>query len=112
VETREHVYVFWHCNGRDDLSRVRDIGMGGLFIETTKPKEVGVITNLHFLVDEGQIRADAIVRHVERGGGLGLKFTAVSDDDRANLAALMSRLRSSTYSARPNDNQKEQRETY
>ena len=44
-------------------------------------------------VQEGQIRADAVVRHVKPGGGLGLKFQAVSEKDRPNLAALMKRLR-------------------
>jgi hypothetical protein len=34
------------------------------------------------------------VRHVKPGDGLGLKFQAVSEKDRPNLAALMKRLRS------------------
>jgi hypothetical protein len=38
------------------------MSMGGLFIETPEPKAQGVLTRLHFLVQEGQIRADAIVR--------------------------------------------------
>lgn len=91
----QNVWVYWNCDGRDDVSRVRDISMGGLFIETGKSKELGVATNLHFLVQEGQIRADAVVRHTVTGGGLGLKFIAVSEEDRRNLSALMTRLRSS-----------------
>ena len=46
-----------------------------------------------FLVKEGQIRADAIVRHMRPGIGLGLKFTALSEQDRPKLAALLNRLR-------------------
>jgi len=46
-----------------------------------------------FLVKEGQIRADAIVRHTRPGIGLGLKFTALSEQDRPKLAALLNRLR-------------------
>jgi hypothetical protein len=53
--------------------------MGGLFIETPKAKHVGATTKLYFLVEEGQIRADAVVRHVKSGCGLGLKFNAVSE---------------------------------
>jgi hypothetical protein len=67
--------------------------MGGLFIETTKPRPIGVTANLHFLVPEGEIKADAVVRHVEPNRGLGLKFTAMSEHDRPHLEALMRRLR-------------------
>jgi hypothetical protein len=86
------VWVYWECNGDRDLSRVVDLSAGGLFLETPKIKRLGATTNLHFLVQEGQIRADAIVRHVKPGGGLGLKFKAVSEKDRQNLQALMRRL--------------------
>ena len=94
VETGRSVWAYWECNGDPDLSRVMDISMGGLFIETHKPKRVGSTTSVHFLVEEGEIRADAVVRHVNPGHGLGLKFNAVSDKDRRNLEALMERLRS------------------
>jgi hypothetical protein len=33
------------------------------------------------------------VRHMLRGRGAGLKFTAVSDGDRSHLVSLVSRLR-------------------
>ena len=96
VESKNDVWVYWEGSGDRDLSRVMDLSIGGLFIQTPKPKRIGSTTNLHFLVQEGQIRADAVVRHVKPGGGLGLKFRAVSEKDRPNLAALMRRLRSST----------------
>ncbi len=94
VESKNDVWVYWEGSGDRDLSRVMDLSIGGLFIQTRKPKRIGSTTNLHFLVQEGQIRADAVVRHVKPGGGLGLKFKAVSEKDRPNLAALMRRLRS------------------
>jgi hypothetical protein len=49
---------------------------------------------LDFLVQEGRIKADAVVRHVRRGDGLGLRFIAVGEEDRQRLKALLSRLRS------------------
>ncbi len=94
VESGKHVWVYWECNGDRDLSRVMDLSLGGLFIETSKIESLGATTNLHFLVQEGQIRADAVVRHVKPGGGLGLKFKAVSEKDCSNLEKLMRRLRS------------------
>jgi len=56
-------------------------------------------TKLDFLVQEGQIRTEAIVRHSEPGKGLGLKFTAVTEQDWPHLAALLARLRSLSRSS-------------
>jgi hypothetical protein len=55
------------------------------------------MTRLDFLVAEGQIRADAIVRHAKSGSGLGLKFTALNEQDRPKLAALITRLRQTQH---------------
>jgi hypothetical protein len=69
------------------------MSLGGLFVETPTSRGLGSIVKLEFLVQEGRVRADAVVRRVEPGRGLALKFTAVSDEDRPHLAALMNRLR-------------------
>jgi hypothetical protein len=55
----------------------RNFSLGGLFVETSKSNGVGSTTTLDFLVREGQIRVDAVVRRVKPSRGLGLKFTAV-----------------------------------
>jgi PilZ domain len=90
----QDVWVCWQCNGRDDISRVRDLSLGGLFLETPVIRAIGSPTKIDFLVGEGQIRTDAVVRHVVPGRGLGLKFTAVTEQDRHKFAALLRRLRS------------------
>ena len=90
--------MYWQCHGREDVSSVRDMSMGGLFLETPQPRAEGVLTRLHFLVQEGQIRADAIVRHAKSGDGLGLKFVALNEQDRPKLAALLTRLRGTHHS--------------
>jgi hypothetical protein len=79
--------------GRDDISRVRDLGLGGLFFDTRKTRAIGTTVKVDFLVQEGQIRADAVVRHRLPDRGWGLKFTAITEQDRPRLAALMRRLR-------------------
>ncbi len=94
VEASAEVWVYWECNYRKDVSRVRNVGMGGLFLETPRPLAKGQTTTLHFLVGEGQIRAEASIQHVTPGKGLGMRFTAVHQQDRAPLAALLNRLRS------------------
>jgi PilZ domain len=73
---------------------VRDLSLGGLFLETPVVRAIGSPTKIDFLVGEGQIRTDAVVRHVVPGRGLGLKFTAVTEQDRMKFAALLRRLRS------------------
>src|SRR5712671_517106 len=92
VETRVDVWVHWGSKGREETSRVRDLSLGGLFVETAKSTAVGASVNLYFLVQEGQIKAEAVVRHVKRGG-LGLKFSAMADKDQKHLKVLVARLR-------------------
>ena len=94
IPLRQDVWVCWQCNGRDDVSRVRDLSLGGLFLETPTLRAVGSSTKVDFLVSEGQIRADAVVRHRLAGRGLGLKFTSVTEQDRRKFASLLRRLRS------------------
>jgi PilZ domain-containing protein len=99
VEAPSDVWVYWKCNGREDLSRVRNISLGGLFLETDRSTSAGAPAKLHFLVPEGQIRADSVVRRAAPGIGLGLKFLAVSEQDRPHLTALMARLRGLKHSS-------------
>ena len=94
VAKPDGVWVYWNCRGREDTSRVRDLSTGGLFVETEVMRDVDATIRLDFLVEEGQIRAKAVVRHVEPGSGLGLKFTGLTEEDGPRLTALMSRLRS------------------
>lgn len=88
----DNVWIIWSCDGRDEISHVGDLSLGGLFVETASPRAVGATTTLDFLVQEGQIRADAVVRHLRPGHGVGLKFTALKDGDGAHLVALLKRL--------------------
>jgi len=91
----EDIWVCWRCNGREDVSRVLDISIDGLFVETLRLKvKEGMPAKLDFLVQEGSIKADAVVRHIKDGSGLGLRFLAVPDEDRQRLKALLRRLRS------------------
>lgn len=87
------VWVYWRCHGQEDVSLVQNMSMGGLFLETQQERAPGTEARLHFLAQEGQIRADAVVCHTRAGAGLGLKFTALREQDRPKLAALLTRLR-------------------
>ena len=102
AQADDGVYAFWHYNGGTALSHVRDLNMGGIFIETPLQKDLGASVELYLLVGEGQIHAKALVRHVEPNHGLGLKFIALSEQDRTLFVALMRRMYSaSAQSAAP-----------
>ena len=92
VDAPEVVWVIWSCDGHDEISHVRDLSFGGLFVETPSPRAVGATAVLDFLVQEGQIRAYAVVRHLRPGHGVGLEFTAMMDGDSTQLAGLLRRL--------------------
>jgi hypothetical protein len=68
------------------------LSLGGLFVETAKPTAPSASLKLYFLVQEGQIKAEAVVRHV-KSGGVGLKFSAMGNEDQKRLKTLIARLR-------------------
>ena len=94
VAAPSDLWAFWNCKKHDGLSRVLDLSLGGLCLSLEKSERlvVGEKVHINFLAPEGQIRADAVVRHV-KPGSLGLKFVAISDEDRPHLTALMTRVR-------------------
>src|SRR5258706_3761245 len=73
------VWVCWNCNGREDISGVRDMSIGGLFLHTQLRPATGTPMKIHFLVQEGQNRADALVRHARPDPDLGLKITGLTE---------------------------------
>ena len=101
VDAPEGVRVYWSCPERSDVSRIQNLSFGGVYIVTHKPQSVGAKAEIDFLVEDGQIRTKAVVRHVESASGMGLQFTGVAQDDRPHLGALLTRLRSLSRS-RPN----------
>jgi hypothetical protein len=94
----EDVWVLWQCNGSEDVSRISDLSTGGLFLQTPNPRPTGVSVRLDFLVQEGEIKAEATVRHAKPGVGVGLKFLALSEPGKPRLEALLTRLRSLAHS--------------
>ena len=87
------VWVYWESPTGRDVSRVKDLSPSGLFIETRARKREGDLLSLHFLVQEGQIRAEAIVKHNTTGRGLGMKINSIPSQDAPHLHRLLMRLR-------------------
>jgi len=92
VETPHGVWVYWRCGRAEDTSRVRDMGVGGVFIETKKTLPMDATVELNFLVEDGGIVAKAAVRYVLPGVGVGLQFKNVRTEDQPYFAAMIKRI--------------------
>jgi hypothetical protein len=58
-------------------SRVEGFSIEGAFIASHEAMAVGSRFDLHFLLPEGQIRVQAIVRKVREGRGMGVEFVSM-----------------------------------
>jgi hypothetical protein len=91
------VWVYWECGGFGDVSRVRDLSTGGIFIETSRRRKKGDLVQVHFLVPEGQISLDGVVAQAKPSEGLGLKFQALATRDITKLSLLLERVRAAFH---------------
>ena len=92
IPTPKGVWVSWQNGGKQCVSRVRDLNIGGLFIEATTPPPVGTSITLLFSVPEGEIRSSAIVKNIAPREGMGVQFVAMSQEHAVRLQTLFSRL--------------------
>lgn len=84
--------VAWEAGGKRTVSRVRTMGLGGLYISTQEPPAVGEVLRLVFELPDGEVRARAQVCSSESGRGMGVSFTSMSQETRAKLDHLLKRL--------------------
>ena len=82
----------WYGGDLQLFSRVKTLGMGGLFISAIDPPPVGTKIRLAFEVPGGSVKADAIVRDIIPGEGLGVEFTRMDLGGKLLLQKLMNRL--------------------
>jgi hypothetical protein len=92
VETPLGVWAAWQAGAEKRVSRVRDLNVGGVYIDDAVTAPLGSAVSVLLSVPEGEIRSDALVRNVKVGKGMGLEFTKMSEVTRARLHALVSRL--------------------
>jgi hypothetical protein len=84
--------VAWYGNGQQRDSRVRTLGMGGMFLAGAHVAPVGTTLRLVFEVPGGMVQAEAVVRSVTPGEGMGVEFTKLNTNDRVLLERLLKRL--------------------
>jgi PilZ domain len=84
--------VAWYGGGDQQVSRVKTLGMGGVFLSGSRVKPVGTSLRLVFQVPGGIVQAEAVVRSVSPGEGMGVEFTNMNPQDRDLLERLLRRL--------------------
>jgi len=92
IATPKGVWVAWQDGKQQNVSRVRDLNVGGLFIATPTPLALGSNVTLLLSVPEGEIRSRAVVRNVITGEGMGVQFTELSQQDTIRVEKLVARL--------------------
>jgi PilZ domain len=96
IEISDGVWIIWRCGGREMVSTVENISPGGLFAECASPRPFGATVEVYFLVPEGKIAGEAVVKHSQTGRGIGLRFTRILETDRMRMVGLIRRLRSAS----------------
>ena len=92
IPTPQGVWVAWQHDARQNVSRVRDLNNGGLFINTPELLALGSAVTLLLSVPEGEIRSNAVVRNMVPGEGVGVEFTDMAQQDLERLERLITRL--------------------
>ena len=84
--------VTWYGGGQQQVSRVQTLSMGGLFLCGSITQRVGTDLTLVFEVPGGMILAEAVVRNIVPGEGMGVEFTKMNPESQALLDELLTRL--------------------
>jgi len=92
VSSPKGTVLAWQNAGVKQLSRVGDAGMGGLYIRTHQPPPPGAYIQLLFDVPAGEVRARAAVQRSKPKEGMGVKFVAMQQEDRARFAGWLKHL--------------------
>ena len=91
IATPKGVWVAWQDGGRQEVSRVLDLNLGGLFITTEHASTVGTTISILLSVPEGEIRSRAVVRNASTKG-MGVEFVELREQDVVRLQRLIARL--------------------
>jgi hypothetical protein len=84
--------VTWYGGGQQQVSRVKTLSMGGVFLCGSITLRVGTDLTLVFEVPGGMILADGVVRNIVPGEGMGVEFTKMNPQSRDLLEELLTRL--------------------
>jgi hypothetical protein len=86
--------VAWHSFNKRVVSAVDNLGLGGLYIRTADPPATGTFIQLLLDAPAGEVRARAAVQRSSPKQGMGVKFVAMAQEDRARFARWLKALSS------------------
>ncbi len=84
--------VAWYGAGQQQVSRVKSLSTGGLFLCGPYTLRVGTELTLVFEVPGGVVLGEAVVRNIVPNEGMGVEFTKMNAQNRVLLEGLLSRL--------------------
>jgi PilZ domain len=93
VAVPKGLWVAWQGEGSRNVSRVRDLSAGGVFIQTPLSVAIGTELEMLFALPEGETRINGVVRYVDGKNGIGVEFTRMGTADRARVQELLRRLK-------------------
>ncbi|HEV2314180.1 MAG TPA: PilZ domain-containing protein [Candidatus Acidoferrales bacterium] len=96
---RKVFLVAWQGGGRRGASRARNVCLGGIYIDTRNPADVGDILDLLFDTPQGEVRTRAVVRSMHMGRGMGVEFIGLNFLERRRLHVMLKALLANEESA-------------
>jgi hypothetical protein len=84
----------WQTANTRFVSPVDNLALGGMYIRTPEPPPPGTLIQLLLDVPAGEVRARAVVQTSKPNRGMGVKFVAMHQEDRARFARWLKRLSS------------------
>jgi PilZ domain len=85
VKSPRGLFVAWETGSKRSVSRLETLSLGGVFIRTPEPPPIGSTLNILLDMQNGDVRARAIVRRVAPSKGMGIEFISMTPEDRARL---------------------------
>jgi hypothetical protein len=84
--------VAWYGGGDQQVSRVKTLGIGGVFLSVSRVRPIGTSLRLVFEIPGGIVQTEGVVRSVSPDEGMGVEFTNMNPQDRVLLERLLRRL--------------------
>jgi hypothetical protein len=94
VKSPRGLFVAWETGSRRAVSRLETLSLGGVFIHTPEPPPIGSTINVLLDMQNGDVRARAIVRRIAPSKGMGIEFISMTPEDRARLNKQLQQLMS------------------
>jgi hypothetical protein len=85
LKSPKHLLVVWKVGSQKYVSKVENMGLGGLFIRTANPPKAGTTLQLLFNSPEGEVRGLAAVRNCSPGEGMRVAIVSMDPEHRTRL---------------------------